>query len=386
MKIIFVYGGPVFPSGAGWTRINFFTNFLAKKGHSIEVLGAFSYRSFDRNFVKKFNTANVFSFLFNFGFRDPLFFILTCSCSFLVSSLFLVARRPDIVVVSVPNGALGVGALLACRLFRFIYITDYRDDWEDFAVTLLKHRYEIPFYNIMKRFVAGIYAKSYLVTTVTPSFLKSTQRRGVRNVKLIPNGADVTVFKPVKKINEGNFTLVYMISDPHYNKLDLVLQSVNLLNEKIPNLQVILVGKIWPSMRNIYPLHNNVHFFGEIKNHIELSRIIAQGDVGMIPLSIDYIQSKTSLPVKFFEYCSCGLPVVATVPDDSILAKIINNHKVGLSVPSNDIKLFSDAIYSLYKNPSVRFNASKRARALIEKDFDRNKIANDFLSLISSLA
>lgn len=382
MKVIFVYGGPVFPSGAGWSRVNFFANFLAKSSHSVEVLGAFSLKPFRKKFVKKLNTANVFSFLFNIGFRDPLFFILTCSCSFLISSLFLFARRPDIVVVSVPNGALGVGALLACRLFRLVYITDYRDEWEDFAVTLLKHRYEIPFYNIMKRFVAGIYAKSYLVTTVTPSFLNSIQRRGVRNVKLIPNGADIKVFKPAKKINENNFTLVYMISDPHYNRLDLVLQSVNLLKKKIPNLQVILVGKIWPSMRNIYPLQKNVRFVGEINNHTELSRIIAQGDVGLIPLAIDYIQSKTSLPVKFFEYCSCGLPVVATVPEDSILAKIINTHKVGLSVSFNDTKLFSEAIYNLYKNTSFRYAAGKRARELIEKKFDRNKIAMDFLEII----
>lgn len=386
MRVIFVYGGPFFPSGAGWTRMNFFAQFLSKHGHSVEVLGAFSYRSFGRNLVEKFSNINVFNLLFHLGFRHPIFFIFNCFLSFLISGLFLIARRPDVVVVSVPNGALGVGALLFCRLFGLLYVTDYRDQWEDFALTQFKHNHEVPFYIRMKKFVAGIYARSSLVTTVTPSFVKQLTHRGVMNIKLVPNGADTTVFKPAKKIrNRDNFTLVYMISDPIYNRLDLVLQSAELLEQKIPNLQVILVGKMNPDLYNFLPLRKNIHFYGEISNHPELSRIIAHGDVGLVPLSIDYIQSKTSLPVKFFEYCACGLPVVATVPEDSILAKIINDTKVGLCVPSNDKKLFSDAIYSLYKNVSFRFDASKRARALIEKEFDRNKIADEFLKSIVDL-
>ncbi|MFX0204205.1 MAG: glycosyltransferase, partial [Candidatus Hodarchaeota archaeon] len=91
---------------------------------------------------------------------------------------------------------------------------------------------------------------------------------------------------------------------------------------------------------------------------------------------------KNSLPAKFFEYCACGIPVVATVYEDSILATFIREYGIGMTSPPMDEEKLAEAIYQLYKNESFREAAGKRARALIKEKFDRNKIAKDFLDLV----
>jgi hypothetical protein len=46
MKILLVLGFANPFAGASWTRIGFFADQWSRKGHIIEVLGAFSYKAF----------------------------------------------------------------------------------------------------------------------------------------------------------------------------------------------------------------------------------------------------------------------------------------------------------------------------------------------------
>jgi len=59
MKILFVLGFPNPFPGASWTRIGFFAEDRSKKGHAVEVLGAFSYKPFR----KRASESPVYKFL-----------------------------------------------------------------------------------------------------------------------------------------------------------------------------------------------------------------------------------------------------------------------------------------------------------------------------------
>jgi len=111
-----------------------------------------------------------------------------------------------------------------------------------------------------------------------------------------------------------------------------------------------------------------------------LANIIAGADVGLIPYD-DNTLWKNSLPAKFFEYCSCGIPVIATAYDDSLIARLIKNQGIGLvSSPLNDVEL-SENLQRLYNNPKLD-SFGKRARAFIEDNFDRNQISSEYLNLV----
>ena len=77
MKILFVLGFPNPFPGAGWTRIGFFAKDWSDKGHEVDVLGAFSYKSIQKRGAKKFSKANIFNLIFNMAMVYSLFFILS---------------------------------------------------------------------------------------------------------------------------------------------------------------------------------------------------------------------------------------------------------------------------------------------------------------------
>jgi hypothetical protein len=72
--------------------------------------------------------------------------------------------------------------------------------------------------------------------------------------------------------------------------------------------------------------------------------LINESDVGLIPYD-DNPLWKNSLPAKFFEYCACEIPVIATAYADSLLAELIRKYDIGLtSPPMNEAKL-AEAIF-----------------------------------------
>jgi len=387
IKILFVLGYPNPFPGAGWTRIGFFAEDWSKKGHAVEVLGTFSYKPFYKKGVRKMSNINIFNIIFNIGLRHPLIFILNAITSFMGSILFLVSRKPDVAIVSVPTGDVGLGALMACRLTKTKCVVDYRDEWEDYAMSLATSRVGRFFYSAVKKLATIIYAKSQLVTTVTPNLVDSLKSRGVVNVRLVPNGADVRVFKPLtsKKKNRV-FTLFYSGGIGYYYRLDVVVKALKrLVDNGLRDVKLVIAGE--GEVQKILDLalkldiSDNIDYKGSISDKAELVRLINESDVGLIPYD-DNPLWKNSLPAKFFEYCACGIPVIATAYEDSLLAEFIRKYEIGVTSPPMDEEKLAEAIYYIYENESFRAAAGKRARLLIEEKFDRNKIAVEFLNLV----
>jgi len=392
LKILFVLGFPNPFPGAGWTRIGFFADAWAKKGHSVEVLGAFSYKSLQKRGVRKSSGMNIFNLIFNMGLTHPLIFTLNSIISFIVSTFFLLAKKPDITVVSVPTGDVGLGTIMACKLLRAKCIVDYRDRWEDYVISIATSDIQKGIYIRLKKLMVKLYTTCNLFVTVTPGVVVYLRKIGLTKVKLIPNGADITIFKPIRKNEiDPNFKIVYVggLSLKGYYRLDIVIKALELLKSKgLNNIKLFVVGRTEENYSNIIrnsSVRDKIFLLGEKNDLKELATIIGKSDVGIVPLAEDYVQAETAWPVKFFEYCACGIPVLATVYEDSILAKLIKDHEIGLTVPPMDEERLAEAIYWIYMNEPYREKAGKRARTLIEERFDRNEIAEDFLKLIEAI-
>ena len=122
LRILFVLGFPNPFAGAAWTRIGFFADAWSKKGHTVGVLGAFSYKSLQKRGVRKFGEVDIFNLVPQLGLNHPLAFIINSLMSVIVSMFYLIADRPSIAIVSVPTGDVGLGAIMACRLLGVKYV------------------------------------------------------------------------------------------------------------------------------------------------------------------------------------------------------------------------------------------------------------------------
>jgi glycosyltransferase involved in cell wall biosynthesis len=174
--------------------------------------------------------------------------------------------------------------------------------------------------------------------------------------------------------------------------LDIVVSSLKKLAERgFHNIRLIMVGRetnhaVLDSLLAYAKdngLKSSVIYLGNKSDVRELSKIIASADVGIVPYD-DNPLWKNGLPAKFWEYCASGLPVIATVFKDSILARLIQERGIGLTVDPLDVDGLADAIEKLSLDQEFRTIAGKRARMLIEQDFNRDKISQDFVNKVLS--
>lgn len=385
LKITFILGLPNPFPGAGWIRINHIANLCFNFGHLIDVLGVFTIRSIEKRGKSIFSNMRLFNFPLRIENRKPFFFFFNSISFFICSFFYLLCRRPNIVVISVPSGDVGLAAILVCRLLKINYVVDYRDEWEDLALSLANTKVEKNFYVTIRYLARYFYSKCCLLVTVTSNCKTALEKRGLYNIKIIPNGADLSCFNQSQNKKHG-FTLFYSGGVGGYYNLVVVLKAIKWCKEfgiSDINLNIAGTGAI-PHILNVASIlcvSNNVDYKGALSQKADLSKLIAEADVGIIPFDANPLW-KNALPAKFFEYCACGLPVIATVYQDSLLGELINNHKIGfISPPLDDFKL-AQTIYILYHDKPYRVAAGQRARVLIEEKFNRNKSALEFLKLI----
>jgi len=394
MKVLFFLGFPNPFPGAAWTRIGFFADYFRKKGHKVYVAGIFSPYSLNKAGLICWKGIKIYNICPTFWMESVLSLLFNIFSSFITLPLLLVFLRPDLTIISVPAGEPAVGAYFASRLVGAKVVIDYRDEWEDYRINKSRSKIYRGACRLLKTLMTKIYTKSNLVVAVTRPFAKSLSLRGVKNVRVVPNGADVSVFKPYEKkavrkklgVREDDFIVAYNGIIGAYYKLDVVIRALKKLEGDLRNkVKLLMVGdgpdlpKLMSMAKNL-GLKDNVLYLGVKNNKRELAEILSAADIGVVP----GLYSRGQLPVKVFEYCACGLPVIAAVHNGSLLQELIEKYKIGVTSPPVDEEL-ADAIYWLYKNRSFREAAGKRARRLIKEKFDRNKIAEEYLNLIEAV-
>ena len=155
-------------------------------------------------------------------------------------------------------------------------------------------------------------APSIKDSLLTKSFYKST------DITFAPNGCDFKQISDelfhITKNDEINENITILYQGAINERIDFDLLFIVISN--LPKYKFKFFGKVAKEVKNkwdkIIKL-NNVDYQGFV-NSSELYKEISSADVGIIPFTSDE-WIKASLPLKSFEYLSCGLPVVS-VPID----------------------------------------------------------------------
>jgi glycosyltransferase involved in cell wall biosynthesis len=394
MKVLFFLGLAHPSPGAAWTRIGFFAAYFQRRGHKVDVVGVFPSSLFEKAGARVSDGVRIFNICPTISLQN-IFSRLLNIFSYVITLIpFFLFSRPKVVIISIPPVDSAAVAYLASRLARAKVVIDYRDEYEDYKIKSSSGINRTAF-KLLKALMTKIYVKSDLVVTVTQSVAESLSLRGVSNVKVVPNGADATVFRPYNRetnrrkigIGTDDFVIVYSGKIGEYYRLDVAVHALaKLENEIREKVKLLMVGtapdlpKITAMAKDL-GIENNVIYLGVKNDKKELAEIISASDVGLIPYD-DNPLWRSALPAKFFEYCACGIPVIATVYEDSILARMLNEHQIGVVVPPLDDESLGKAIKRIYEDHSYRAKSGVRARRFIEENFEREKIAEKFHHLV----
>lgn len=233
---------------------------------------------------------------------------------------------------------------------------------------------------------------------LSPGIVRGITRRSIpaAQVTMIPNGCDLELFTPAQHkglesiagIGKEDFVAIFCGAHGLANGLDAVLDAAKVLNERNEqNIKFLFIGdgRLKPQLMERARIEHltNCVFCDPVPKR-DLAMITASADVGlMILANVPAFYDGTS-PNKFFDYIASGLPILNNYP--GWLAKIIAENNCGIAVPPADPNAFADALVYLRDHSSARSEMGKRARTLAETEFDRRKLADQFVDFLEESA
>lgn len=185
-------------------------------------------------------------------------------------------------------------------------------------------------------------------------------------------GVDVNKFEPQiieKKLQtrkeygykEDGFILFYAAELNHNKHQDLLIDVVNILKDRIPNIKLLLAGSgllesQYKELAKKSGVENNIEFLGY---RSDVSKLLMLSDIAVAS------SRREGLPVNVMEAMATGLPLVVTnVRGHRDLVKDGEN---GYVIGLNDAESFAGSIEKLYKYDELRSKFGKKGFELVQK-------------------
>ena len=293
--------------------------------------------------------------------------------------------RPDVVFATHTPLPVGLAGAALARHFRVPFVFEVRDLWPEGLVDLgvLKNPLAIWW---LRRMARKIYRAADHIVALSPGMKEGIARTGIgpERITVIPNGSDVDLFRPDldgskwrKEVGlGGRFAAIYFGAMGQANGLEYIIEAARILAERGKNsIALVLVGDggkraALEKMAQKYGLTNVV--FGERVSRSEVARIVASCQACMTIIRPS--RDNTWSPNKMFDALAAGKPVLINVP--GWLGEMIEKNGCGKCLDPYRPEMLADALEQLAAAPQLCQQMGKNARALAEREFDRNKLAN----------
>lgn len=232
---------------------------------------------------------------------------------------------------------------------------------------------------------------------LSPGIVEGIKRRSRKDlqVALVPNGCDISLFENKNEKFQMPFELkeeqvVACFTGAHglANGLDNILDAAQELKNRGDDKVVILFvgeGGVKASLieRAKQQQLDNCIFLNAMPKH-QLVDLLNAADIGLMPLAnVPAFYYGTS-PNKFFDYISCGLPVLNNYP--GWLADMINEHGCGKAVEPENPTALADALQSMAKDKEKLAEMGQRGKQLAKNKFDRDVLSNQFANFLVEVA
>ncbi len=303
-----------------------------------------------------------------------------------LTAKFCKEKNPDIVIFSTPPGVMLAGTVW-CRISGIKYAIDYRDNWVAVNENIIGQ------HGIVARIVATpLHRLSHLIAKCAnkrAAFISTvhhsiTDFLGVDRKRIVEvrNGIDVNKVKRVKPDDSNWFgkdskyiAYVGNLSTPYYSPEILIPALRKNRNYKL------LVFSTSSSLRFIRAVKK-----AGLKSQIsiieaerdKLLSVLKRCDAGLLIFQKNDPQGSYAIPSKFYDYISCGLPVLVVADRTSYVHRFIKKHGNGIALDWSEKKRIYKTLAALLDNPDYRKNAAKIVPMVLET-FDRERQISRFL-------
>jgi glycosyltransferase involved in cell wall biosynthesis len=300
--------------------------------------------------------------------------------------------KPDVVFATHTPLTIGLAGLALGQHFDVPFVFEVRDLWPEALVNVgaLKNPLGIWW---LRRMAAKIYEGAKHIVALSPGMKEGIVRAGVpgEKVTVIPNGSDLDLFRldvdgsaQRKRLGLGDrFAAIYFGAMGLANGLNYVIEAARILAERGKDHIVLVLhgsgGKRaeLEKMAREYKL-TNVVFSDLVPDKAELARIVAGCQVCLTIYRA--VKERSWSPNKMFDALAAGKPVLINVP--GWLGETIQDNKCGRWVDPRRPGMLADTLEQLAAHPELCRGMGKNARALAEREFARDKLADCLESVL----
>lgn len=300
----------------------------------------------------------------------------------------------DYLMVESPPLFLGYSAMALAKRLNAKLIFNVSDLWPESAekLGLVTNKQLL---GLAYRLEARCYKRAHLVTCQTEGIVDSINQR-FPEVKTywLPNGVDLAYYNP-EQVQIGNyrsrngFTSEQMLFFyggviGYAQGLDVILHAAKsfLANEKI---QFILQGA-GPEKERLVTLKSelgvsNVHFIDPVTKN-DMPMVLKEIDVAIVPLrKLELFEG--AIPSKIFETLAMEVPILLAV-DGEARRHFVEKAKAAFFVEPENVSDLVKHIELIVNNPDSILEMGKRGREYANMHFNRNLIAEKFISTLKS--
>lgn len=349
--------------------------YLEENIDGIKVIRTFTYAAPNKGFVKRI--LSYFSFMF----------------SSVIQSYNKIGKQ-DVIIASSPPYTVGISGMVLGKLKKIPFVFEVRDLWPESIVQLgqVKNRFII---KLLEWIELRMYKGASLIVGISDPFVDFISSKGIpkEKIEIIKNGVNLELFQPqepdVKLKNSlglsDKFIVSYFGTFGLAQGLESILRTAEILKLN-NNIHFLFIGD-GADREKLLDLKNrlnlkNVTIIKPVPKK-EIVKYYSISDVMLVPLR-NLSLFNSALPSKMFEIMAMGKPIIHTV--DGETRELLGKEKVGIYVEAeNPIKL-SKAIVDISNNFELQKITKQKSRKLVEREFDRNKLAKDYLDLLFKLS
>lgn len=188
-----------------------------------------------------------------------------------------------------------------------------------------------------------------------------------KNIVVVLNMPDIDPLKRFQVAHRENNGLFYIGGISNGRGLDITIEAIRILKERIPDIYMYYVGNTYNNILesvDLTGIENNIKFYGAMP----LFQGMALSTKARVGLSIlkPIGNYTTSYSTKVFEYMAIGLPVVTS--NFKLYQDVVEKYHCGLCVDPMKPEEVADAIEYIIRNPKEAKQMGENGRrAIIEQ-------------------
>lgn len=300
----------------------------------------------------------------------------------------------DVVLCVAPPITVGLSGWLVGLLRRCPVVFNAQDIWPDGLIRMgrIRNPAVIAAFRWLERF---IYARSSRISVVSQGMREHVLAKGVKDdrVVVIPNWVDTQRIRPVEPGTfrsdhglHGKFIVLFAGNVGFAAGLDSVLEAAALIRDD-PRIVVLIVGEgsakqALSRKAELAGLANVVFLTTQPIEHFPA--MLASCDVSLVPLKKD--MGTLSVPSKTLASMAAGRPILASVPEDSDIWRIVNEADCGITVPPEDPDALARTLRSLAANTGPLERYGRNARTYVTDHFSRADLTGQYHALLRDVA